>query len=274
MKQSRRFAIAIPIAVVSVALSVTAQTMGGLPSLAFVLAILDAVPPPPDDPLLDSSGNPVYDPTGKPMSDPNETFHVVKPIKFDPADTRLVQATWLSGTGCPTQAPVATFPASSPTDTFTDPACAMGDAKDQHNQGLLLVKTGPTTNNAAALAELKKVRGMTVTELGYDIRKAGANSASPLGSHCGAGAPRFNVQMADGNVAFVGCNSPPADVQVPGTGWIRLRWNVAFPNVRRILIVFDEGQDPSGGPDQFGAAFLDNVDVNGKLVGQGQVDPD
>jgi len=39
--------------------------------------------------------------------------------------------------------------------------------------------------------------------------------------------------------------------------------------VRSITIVFDEGQDASGGPDQFGAAVLDNVDVNGTMVGQG-----
>jgi len=121
---------------------------------------------------------------------------------------------------------------------------------------------------------LKKVRGITLTELGYDIRKIGG-SASPVGSHCGAGAPRFNVQTADGAIAFIGCNSPPPDVQIQGEGWLRLRWNVGLPRgaVTRILIVFDEGQDLAGGPDQFGAAVLDNVDVNGMLVGQGPVDP-
>ena len=38
-------------------------------------------------------------------------------------------------------------------------------------------------------------------------------------------------------------------------------------NVKEIDIVFDEGQDT--GPDFFGLAVLDNVDVNGTLVGQG-----
>jgi hypothetical protein len=42
--------------------------------------------------------------------------------------------------------------------------------------------------------------------------------------------------------------------------------------VQRIVIVFDEGQDASGGPDQFGAAILDNIDVNGVLVGHGATD--
>jgi hypothetical protein len=37
--------------------------------------------------------------------------------------------------------------------------------------------------------------------------------------------------------------------------------------VKRIVIVFDEGTDT--GPDFFGAAILDNIDVNGQLVGRG-----
>ena len=39
--------------------------------------------------------------------------------------------------------------------------------------------------------------------------------------------------------------------------------------VTSIDIVFDEGQDSLlAGPDQFGVAILDNIDVNGVLVGQ------
>jgi hypothetical protein len=36
-----------------------------------------------------------------------------------------------------------------------------------------------------------------------------------------------------------------------------------------IAIIFDEGQDISGGPDEFGLAVLDNIDVNGTLAGRG-----
>jgi len=61
---------------------------------------------------------------------------------------------------------------------------------------------------------------------------------------------------------------------------MRLRWGAAqlaeaFPPilptdvVTRIVIVFDEGTDT--GPDFFGAAILDNIDVNGTLVGEGSV---
>jgi hypothetical protein len=153
---------------------------------------------------------------------------------------------------------------------------------------LLLVKTGPTANNAAAGAELKGLtKGLLLTELGYDIRKPGPSTLDDRGSHCGAGAPRFNITVAGGAIYFIGCNSPAATTQVPGQGWIRLRWGgsaplLAFPQagggpvdisaleVESISIVFDEGQD--AGPDNFGLAVLDNIDVNGTLVGRGATD--
>ncbi|PYR34284.1 MAG: hypothetical protein DMF93_23825 [Acidobacteria bacterium] len=187
------------------------------------------------------------EPVIDPLTDPPGQFHAVKPQEFDPAHTNLVQAAWLNGIGCPTNAfialPNASFTGVGMTMGFTDDAC-------------------PT---------------------GYDIRKLGL-STDPLGSHCGAGAPRFDVVTSDGAVHFLGCSSPSPTTQQPSTtGWIRLRWNTAglaaaFPPilpadiVKRIVIIFDEGQDPSGGPDQFGGAILDNIDVNGTLVGHGATD--
>jgi hypothetical protein len=212
-------------------------------------------------------------------------FHTAKPQEFDPFDTNLVQAAWLGGIGCPTGAKTVTFDAAGnlQTGTYTDPACATGDPQDTGNEGVLLAKTGPTGNIASALVLLTQVPE-TITELGYDIRKPGP-SVDPRGSHCGAGAPRFNIVTKQGQTFFLGCNSPPAPVQQVGTGWLRLRWggstpllafstagalvNVSTLDVDRLLIVFDEGQDASGGPDQFGAAILDNIDVNGVLVGEG-----
>ena len=76
---------------------------------------------------------------------------------------------------------------------------------------------------------------------------------------------------------FVGCSSGTPTASSPG--WKRLRWtdfsaagNKAFPpiaatsTVRSISIIFDEGQDTA--PDFSGSAIIDNVDVNGKLVGE------
>jgi hypothetical protein len=146
----------------------------------------------------------------------------------------------------------------------------------------LLGKTGPTANVAAGVADLEDVKGITLTELGYDLRKPGANVNDPRGSHCGAGAPRFDITTTAGSY-FLGCDSPPPTVDTAGTGWQRLRWGGAAPllafdattgalvnvtgTVQSIQIVFDEGQDT--GPDNFGLAILDNIDVNGVLVGQG-----
>ena len=121
----------------------------------------------------------------------------VKPFRFDPNRTDLVAARWVDGAGCPTGA--TSVPFGGPPSSFTDSACPTGDPKDMNNAGLVLIKTGPTTNFAAGGAEIKGVTGITLSELGYDIR---------TGSHCGAGAPRFNVVTTDGVTHFVGCNSP------------------------------------------------------------------
>jgi hypothetical protein len=201
----------------------------------------------------------------------DERFRAVTPIVFDPFDSDLVAARWVNGAGCPTGATVNDGTTSS---SFTDPACPTGDPRDEHNQGLLLVKTGPTPNDAAAIAELKGVKGISLTELGYDLR---------TNSHCGAGAPRFNVNTEDGVTHFVGCNSPPPVIASASQGWKRLRWTAAqlaaaFPpiaptdTVRSISIVFDEGQDTDSalGPDNgAGLAVIDNIDVNGQLIGRG-----
>ena len=196
--------------------------------------------------------------------------------EFDPAHTFLVQAQWLDGIGCPTNAGVSAD-GSTITSHYTDAACATGDSSDSHNQGLLLVKTGPTPNYAAAQADISGVKGITLTELGYDVRKP-RSFADASGSHCGAGAPRFDVITSDNVDHFVGCASPPPLQTAAGVGFVRLRWTAAqlaaaFPpilptdSVKSITIIFDEGQDTA--PDYFGLAVLDNIDINGTLVGQG-----
>jgi hypothetical protein len=208
----------------------------------------------------------------------------VRAGEFDPLRTHLVAGTWVDGIGCPTQARTAAFVVDEVVGgaPYTDSACPTGD-RDKRVRGLLLAKTGPTSNVAAAVAEIKRVQGKTLTELGYDIRKPGGSSDS-RGSHCGAGAPRFNIETVDGGFYFLGCNSPAADATV-GDGWIRLRWGGSSPlkafsassgalvdikgkTLKSVTIVFDEGQD--AGPDNFGLAVLDNIDVNGRLVGTGR----
>jgi hypothetical protein len=193
----------------------------------------------------------------------------VVPFEVDPNNVNLAKATWLSGTGCAVAG-------------GTDPGCATGgDAKDKKNEGLLLAKTGATANFVAAGARINGVKGTVLTQLGYDLRKP-LDTTDPRGSHCGAGAPRFNVVIAGANY-FVGCNSP-APAQTPmGAGWIRLTWgtpgvllaygplglpeNIYGRTVDAIAIIFDEGQDI--GPDNFGVAILDNIRVNNQIAGRG-----
>jgi hypothetical protein len=86
--------------------------------------------------------------------------------------SRLIQFSREGVFNKPLAAPTATYPATKPTGTFSDPACPTGDAKDKQNEGLLLVKTGPTGNNAAADANINGLPKNTVlSELGYDLRK-------------------------------------------------------------------------------------------------------
>lgn len=143
------------------------------------------------------------------------------------------------------------------------------------NHALLLMKLGATTNCAAAGATIGGAEGKTLTELGYDVRDDG---------HCGAGAPRFNVVTSDDVLHFIGCFAGPvadALVDPQGNAWTRKRWTAAdlangaitFPPITgasgpvvSIDIIFDEGDDT--GPDNTGTAHLDNIDINGVLIGK------
>jgi len=220
-----------------------------------------------------------------PATDPPPGHLVVKPQEFDPAKTILVQAEWSGAEGCPNNVSYPVYPDTTPSATYSDTGCPTTDPRDQQNDGLVLDKMGPTANNASAFAEIKGWKG-PLTELGYDIRKFGS-IATTNGSHCGAGAPRFDVYTTTGGF-FVGCQSPPPNSQTPGDAWIRLRWGAptgvvgysmttGMPttitgNIEHIFIVFDEGTDT--GPDFFGAAVLDNIDVNGIIGGTGPDDPE
>jgi hypothetical protein len=217
----------------------------------------------------------------------------VDPGVFDPSRTDLVAARWIDGIGCPTGAKQVLFDLNPPYDllppsAFTDAACPTGDAKDRGNGGLLLAKTGETLNNAAGTATLKGVKGIVLSEIGYDIRG---------GSWCGAGAPRFNITTTNGKFYFLACSSPaPDSTPSSSSAWRRLRWGTGVAGsvsgyrdgvsleaitdpVKSISIIFDEGQyftldtvPPTPDPYGNGLAVLDNIDVNGTLVGRGAND--
>jgi hypothetical protein len=171
----------------------------------------------------------------------------VKPFVFDPDGTGIATSKWVTHQG-------------------------LADAgKSDH--ALVLKKEGTTATNASAGASVHGVKKLlTLTELGFDYE---------VGGHCGAGAPRFNVTLTDGKVFFFGCVS--GDVvgtltDRDGDMWNRVRFTDAdaFPQdgvsvwpgfgvaeVQAIHIVFDEGTDVG-----VGFTRLDNIDVNGKLMGK------
>ena len=204
----------------------------------------------------------------------------VKPETFDPSHSNMVTAAWLGGLGCVTKGHVQAFvpPAFTTTQIlpYADATCPTGDSEDSDNQGLLLAKTGPTNNNAAAGARIDGLGNFAITELGWDVRN---------GTHCGAGAPRFNIHVKSepaSTIHFVGCSAMP----VVSTGLYGTRRRVTAAQlagagfafapipmgsvIDSIEIVYDEGQDtPTATEAGNGLVVLDNIDINGVLVGHG-----
>ena len=217
---------------------------------------------------------------------PTAAGFAVVPAIFDPGDGDLIPSGWIEGIGCPTKQLIAIYPSTKRNGAYMEPGCPTGDPRDTENTGLLLVKGGPTNDNASSGANIVGVQGVVLKELGYDFRR---------GLHCGAGSPRFDIDTADGKSYFLGCNSPVATSTTPAattpypasatSGFVRLRWGGTSPlqaynastgnletvasQVKHLSIVFDEGQDT--GPDFTGMAILDNIDVNGVLVGLGSL---
>ncbi len=176
-----------------------------------------------------------------PAQNPHKEF-TGTPFEFDPGHTGIVAGEWVKHLG-------------------------LAQDNDKNRFGLLLSKNGTTPTNASAGLVVHGVKSLHLTELGFDVRNGG---------HCGAGAPRFNVVTSDGVTRFYGCVYGTHSPNTPAPGWQRVRFltNVSYPGapaitagltVDSISIVFDEGTDI--GPDFSGMVVLDNIDVNGVLIG-------
>ena len=163
---------------------------------------------------------------------------IVKPRTYDPGATGIITSAWVPNTGFPSEA-----------DHF----------------GLVLQKQGPTSAEAAAVAELTGVEGLSTDNfrLEFDYRTNG---------HCGAGAPRFNVYLnGDETTYFVGCTYGTHTTTDPDWAHALLQNADSFPpippgkTVRAIYIVFDEGTDTAVGGRiaTAGTVTIDNIAVNG-----------
>ena len=180
---------------------------------------------------------------------------------FDPTHTGIIVSGWHPGAGEP------------------------GDPDDKANHGLVLQKNGTTATNAAGGAVLKGVAGLSADNgtvaklaLGFDIQD---------NTHCGAGAPRFNV-VTTGGLFFVGC-AHGTGVLAPGPGWTRVTFDCATDwfntsgvagcpaagsTVIGLAILFDEGTDTplgggvAGGIVTPGQTVIDNIKVNTAVIGK------
>ena len=170
--------------------------------------------------------------------------------------SRIVTGEWANGIGLPDDLAINN-------DDQTTAA-----KRDMH-RGLLFSKNGLTTDCSAPGARITGVYNHTFSELGFDYRN---------GTHCGAGAPRFNVETDDGGFYFLGCASgeKSAAPQDPDQ-WTRVRFDgsTAFPSaipfgapIKSITIVYDEGTDTTGteDPSGVGLSILDNIDINGQII--------
>src|SRR5262245_8516043 len=176
--------------------------------------------------------------------------------------SNIVTSAWLPGMG---------LPDNSGPNTATNAA--------DRRFGLLLSKNGLTSDCSAAGAEIKGVRGMRVTSpfvLGFDYRN---------GTHCGGGAPRFNVTVKTGGVEsfhFVGncATDTPVGATQDSAQWTTLRFGTAsqsppIPSGGRVVsieIIFDEGTDQPGAEDPRGVGLgnIDNIYINGRVIRSGR----
>ncbi len=169
----------------------------------------------------------------------------VVPFEFDPGHTDTVEASWVPGEG-------------------------LTDQHGTKNEALLLTKLSKTSTNAASGANVTNVKGITLTELGFDVRSDG---------RCSAGAPQFNVVTSDGTTHIADCAAATTTATLTdpqGNTWLRKRFdltsastNVVPPitpgtKVKSISTIFHEGVDNGNG-----WTYLDNIDINGTLIGQG-----
>lgn len=222
----------------------------------------------------------------------NETNFSAQPFVF-PSGNRFVAAQWINGIGCPTDIPpgasTVEYECLPPADsTFSDSA----------NAGALLAKTGPTASNlslfvdpntglldpTATLEPIPPYAGLNLVgvqntpisqdplfpfEVGYDLRKPA--HIDPAGSNCHR-APFWEVRTSTATHYYY-CEDLTADDGLAATGWVRLRWHPVIQgegSIQSIRIIMDEGQDPLfSTAEMFGLSVIDNIDVNGTIVGSG-----
>ena len=178
-----------------------------------------------------------------------ESALAVQPIVNDPTNSDTVGAALLDAAGVPVSSQ---------------------SASNTGNVALALSKTAHAPAGTSAGAQLVGAENLTkLTELGFDIRQGG---------HCTANSPHFVVVTSD-DVTHVLTGCANGSIQTaPAQGWTRVRFDPANPaqasppiapgqQIKSIAIVLDEGPEATPKPGG-GLVVLDNIDVNGVIVGK------
>ena len=178
-----------------------------------------------------------------------ESELAIQPIVNDPTNSDTVGAALLDAAGVPVSSQ---------------------SASNTGNVALALSKTAHAPAGTSAGAQLVPAENLTkLTELGFDVRQGG---------HCTANSPHFLVVTSD-DITHVLTGCANGTIQTaPAQGWIRVRFDPANPaqasppvapgqQIKSITIVLDEGPEATPKPGG-GLVVLDNIDVNGVIVGK------
>ena len=178
-----------------------------------------------------------------------ESQLAVQPIVNDPTNSGTVGAALLDAAGVPVSS---------------------GTPSNPGNLALALSKTVHAPAGTSAGAQLVGAENLVkLTELGFDVRQGG---------HCTANSPHFVVVTSD-DVTHVVTGCANGTIQTaPAHGWIRVRFDPANPaqasppiapgqSIKSIAIVLDQGPEATPNPGG-GLVVLDNIDVNGVIVGK------
>ena len=144
------------------------------------------------------------------------------------------------------------------------------NASDPRNQGLVLAKNATAPSGSLTGAVITNVQG-SLTELGFDYRDGG---------QCTATSPRFVVVTASSGTHVVGGCSKGTITAAPTMGWKRVRFKLTDSSIQTspsilpgdsvssITLVMDQGPE-TGSSAAGGLVVIDNIEVNGTLVGKG-----
>jgi len=178
-----------------------------------------------------------------------ESQLAIQPVLTDPTNSGTVGAALLDAAGVPVTSQTAS---------------------NSGNLSLALSKTTHAPAGTSAGALLVGAENLTkLTELGFDVRQGG---------HCTANSPHFVVVTSD-DVTHVLTGCANGTIQTaPAQGWIRVRFDPANPAqasppiapgqaIKSISIVLDQGPEATPNPGG-GLVVLDNIDVNGVIVGK------